>query len=345
MLKKLSLSPLTFRHLKRHGLVAGMLLGVTALAQAAGPGFHYDGQQYRGDNLPAAIKAELYQLEQKFNDQRREVIDGYIVNRYVRERAQAEGKSFAQLQQELLSAPLPTDADVEAFYNANKARIPGPLEQVREQIKNYLKQALLVEKQRQLLEMIVEDKGYQVELAALPQLRLPIALEGYPSKGNPDAPITLVEFADYQCPHCKNAGPVTKQLLKEYGDKVRLVYRDFPINRSGISRKVAEAAVCADRQGQYWPFHELAFERQNYLKNISIEMLAEEAELDMDAFNSCLKSGEPQQIVAGSQAEARELGITSTPTFFVNGRPLPHSHGDLLAELKSLIDDELKSKN
>ncbi|WP_421868431.1 DsbA family protein [Motiliproteus sp.] len=340
----LSFTP-SSRHSRLRGLVAGLLFGATALAQAAGPSFQYDGQQYSGDSLPPAVKAELFELEQQFNSQRRDVINGYIVNRYVRERAQAEGKSFAQLQQQLLSAPLPTDADVEAFYHDNKARIPGSLEQVREQIKNYLKQALMVEKQRQLLDMIAKDKGYQLELAALPKLRLPIELDGYPSKGNPNAPITLVEFADYQCPHCKNAGPITKQLLKEYGDKVRLVYRDFPINRSGISRKVAEAAVCADRQGQYWPFHELAFERQSYLSNISVEMLAEEAELDMDAFNSCLKTGEPQQIVAASQAEARELGINSTPTFFVNGRPLPHNHGDLLAKLKSLIDEELKSKN
>ena len=327
------------------GLAATLLVSSLAVADSApvqtATAFEYGGQRYQQQSLPAGVRASLHQLEQEFNQQRRQVIDSYVINRYVREQAEQQNKSFSQLQQELLSAPTPSDADVEAFYNANKAQIRQPLAQVRDQLRNYLKQNLMLQRQQQLLARIGSEKDYRVELPQLPELRLPIVLEGYPSKGDPAAKVTLVEFADYQCPHCKQAGKLTKQLLADYGDQLRLVFRDFPINPSGVSRKVAEAAVCADRQGQYWPFHELAFERQSYLKSISVEMLADEAGLDRDAFDRCLASGEPQQQVARSAAEARELGVKSTPSFFVNGRPLPHSHGDTLAELKALIDQEL----
>ncbi len=312
---------------------------------AEGPVLHYDKKTYQQQTLPAAVQTSLHGLRQQYDQQRLDVLNNYAVNRYVREQSIQQQKTFQQLQQELLSPPAPTRLQIEAFYNANKARISGTLEQVQEKIAEHLGQQAALEKQRQLLERISSEKDYRVDLPELPILRLPIDLAGYPSKGNPDAKITLVEFADYQCPHCKNAGPVVKKLMEQYGEQVRLVYRDFPVNQSGISRKVAEAAVCADQQAMYWPFHELAFSRQSYLKSISTEMLATELDMDIAAFNTCLKSGDAQARVATSEAEARELGVASTPTFFVNGRPLSHSHGDLSSDLSSMIEQELKLIN
>jgi len=311
---------------------------------ADSPVLHYGDQSYQQHTLPPAVRSSLHELEQQHNQQRLEVLNNYAVNRYVREQAEQQNKSFQQLQQELLSVPAPTNLQIETFYNANRARISGTLQQVQGRISEHLQQQAMLERQQALLNQIATEKGYRVELPALPILRLPIDLTGYPSKGNPNAKITLVEFADYQCPHCKEAGPVVKKLLEQYGEQVRLVFRDFPINQSGISRTIAETAVCADQQGMYWPFHELAFSRQAYLKSVPSEMLATELGLDIDALNRCLKTGKAQARVAASAEEARELGVTSTPTFFVNGRPLPHSHGDLGADISALIDQELKAK-
>ena len=325
-------------------LMVSLLAPASAVADNAEPVLHYGGQSYQGDQLPASIRVELHKLAEEHHQQLQQVMDNYAVNRYVQELAEQQGKPFAQLQQQLLSVTPPTNQQIEAFYNANKARIPGTLAQVRGEIANYLNNQKMLTKQRQLLAKIGQEQGYRVELPALPQLRLAINTEGYPRKGNPEAPVTLVEFADYQCPHCKDAGPVVKKLLEKYGDKVQLVFRDFPINQSGISRQVAEAAVCAEQQGTYWPFHQLAFERQSYLKSITPLMLAEELGLDTAALKQCLETGKAQAKVAASKAEGRELGVTSTPSFFVNGRPLPHSHGDLGVELSALIDQELESK-
>ncbi|MFT6914861.1 MAG: protein-disulfide isomerase [Motiliproteus sp.] len=304
---------------------------------------HYDDQAYQQQTLPSGVQTSLHSLEQQLNQQRLEVLNNYAVNRYVREQAEQQGKPFQQLQQALLGAPTPTRLQIETFYTANQTQIQGTLPQVQDKIGEYLQQQAMIEKQRALLEQIALEKGYRVELPALPILRLPIELTDYPSKGNPDARVTLVEFADYQCPHCKDAGPVVEKILEQYGEQVRLVFRDFPINRSGISRKIAEAAVCADQQEQYWPFHKLAFSRQAYLKSVTAEMLATELPIDIEAFNSCLQTGEAQARVAASEAEARELGVSSTPTFFVNGRPLPNSHSDLGADIRALIDQELQA--
>ncbi|MEH6471647.1 MAG: DsbA family protein [Halopseudomonas sp.] len=334
-----SLSP---RQLIKLSIALSSALLFNSTQAAEGPVLHYDNKTYQQQTLPTGVQASLHKLEQELNQQRIEVLNNYIVNRYVREESERQNKTFQQLQQQLLKVAPPSEAQIEAFYNANKARIPGSLQQVKGEISNYLNQQAMVDKQRALLSQITTEKGYSIELPALPTLRLPIELDGYPSKGNPNAAVTLVEFADYQCPHCKDAGPKVKELMEQYGEKVRLVFRDYPINQSGVSRKVAEAAVCADQQNMYWPFHELVFARQSYLKSITPEMLADELGLDIEAFNACLQTGKAQTKVAASVAEARELGVTSTPSFFVNGRPLPHSHEDLVTGIRALIDEELK---
>ncbi|CUB06721.1 MULTISPECIES: DsbA family protein [Marinomonas] len=322
--------------------IAGLLVLPSAYAEQS-PKLTYDGQQYQGDTLPPALKQSLNQLAQQYNDQRRQAVDQYALNRYVQEEASRQSKDVKTLQQELMAVADPTEEQLKGFYEANKARIQGTFEQVKPELVNYLKRQQMTERAQQLLEQIALKKGYRVELPEPEQLRLDVATKGYPSKGNPDAKITLVEFADYQCPHCKNAVEAVDALLKQYGDKLRVVYRDFPINQSGISRKVAEAAVCADQQGQFWKFHDLAFERQNYLKSIPVDALAKEADLDMGKFGDCYQDAATQAKVTASLNEARELGLSGTPSFFVNGRPLGNTHGDLLKDLKELIDEELQA--
>ncbi len=329
---------------KALALSLGLVTSGAALA-AETPSFSYGGTTYSGETLPAGVRKSLHELEQQMNSQRQQVLDTYVANRYLDEEASRQGKSLEQLQQELLSVPQPSDEQVKSFYEANRARIPVPLEQARQNIANYLSNQASLEKQRELMARIASEKGYQVSLPELPVLRLAVVTDGYPTKGNPQAPVTLVEFADYQCPHCKQAVPVVSALLERFGDSLRVVYRDFPINASGKSRKVAEAAVCADRQGQFWPFHELAFERQSYLGSIEPGQLADELGLDRAAFDACFEDAATAARVETSYQEARELGLNSTPSFLVNGRPLSHNHGDLGAALAELIEAELDAES
>lgn len=322
-----------------------MLTWMGSWVQAAGPVLTYDGVRYEGDNLPAAVGRALYDLEQQVNNQRKQVMDNYAANRYLEEESARLKKDPRQLQQELLGVPAPDETQIKAFFDANRQRIPGTLEQMRGEIVKYLENQAMIARQRELMARIASEKGYQVELPMPAPLRMDVVTQGYPSKGAEDAPVTLVEFADYQCPHCRDAQAVLERLEKQYKGRLRVVYRDFPINASGISRKVAEAAVCADEQGQFWAFNQLAFERQRYLSTVTPQMLADELELDADKFSACLEQDGPKAKVAASASEARELGLTSTPSFFVNGLALPHTHDDLELALRQLIDAELQAQN
>ncbi|MEZ5449825.1 MAG: thioredoxin domain-containing protein [Thiolinea sp.] len=166
-----------------------------------------------------------------------------------------------------------------------------------------------------------------------------INVEGLPAKGPEDAKVVLVEFADYQCPHCKHAGDALKPIAEQFKDDLRIVYADFPINRSGVSRKVAEGAACAFQQDKFWEYNALAFDSQRDLKADSAKKLAEELKLDMEAFDKCLASDYPAQQVARGEEEGKRLGVDATPSLFLNGRRL-HLN-DLAAELPKEIEQIL----
>ncbi|OMH32610.1 thioredoxin domain-containing protein [Motiliproteus sp. MSK22-1] len=322
-------------------LVLGFLCVSTVSAEQSTV-IRYDGHEYQGSNLPAALRQKFYELELETSKQKQQIVDQYILNRYLQDRAKAESKDIRVLQQELLQVSTPSDEELKQFYDANKARIPAPFEQVKAQISEFLRSQRVALKQGQLMKQIQEQKGYSVEMTEPSPPVFDVATAGYPSKGNPKAKVTLVEFADYQCPHCKKAGKVVNNLLKKFGDQLQVVYRDFPINSSGISRKVAEAAVCADQQGRFWDFHDLAFERQSYLKAVKSSMLAEQLGLDMDKFNACYAEQETKAKVTASLEEGNRLGLTGTPTFFINGRQL-HLHGELEQGLVEAIEEALKA--
>lgn len=315
----------------------------TAPAQAQDqdqPGFRYGGESFFGENLPGRIRQQLYEMELKMNREREQLFDQFVVQQYIEERAETQGKPVEQVQQELLGVPEPETAAVRQFYDQNRQSIGQPFEQVKGQIAQYIQQQQTQRKVEALVQQVKDEKGYEV---ALPEPQAPvfdINVAGYPYKGAKDAAVTVVEFADFQCPHCKNATGVMNQLVERFGDRVRVVYRDFPVNRSGISREVAEGAVCADRQSSFWAYHDLAFERQDSLAMDSPVRLAEALSLDMSQFQSCLESGQPEAKVTKSQAEGVQLGVTGTPSFFVNGRPL-HVHGDLEKPLMDAVEAAL----
>jgi protein-disulfide isomerase len=174
--------------------------------------------------------------------------------------------------------------------------------------------------------------------------RYEIPLGNAPVWGKEDAPITLVEFSDYQCPYCKQwYDEVLSPLMAEYPDKVRFVYRDFPlasIHDEAVG--AAAAARCAGEQDKYWEYHNALFDRTYGLGDDSYEKYAQDLKLDMSAFNKCVTDGRYRQEVTDGIQEASTLGVRSTPTFFLNGIPiegaLPYSF------FKQVIDLELAGK-
>ena len=141
-----------------------------------------------------------------------------------------------------------------------------------------------------------------------------------PFKGGVNAPVTIVQFSDFQCPACAAAAPTVKRIAEAYGDKVKIVYRDFPlINTHPFAQKAAEAAECADEQGKFWEMHDVLFQNQQSLGVPALKQYAVELDLNQEQFNSCLDSSKYAAEVASDESAGISLGVRGTPTFFING--------------------------
>lgn len=171
--------------------------------------------------------------------------------------------------------------------------------------------------------------------------RFEVATDGDPSIGPDDAPVTIVEFSDFNCPYCRKFHEDTFQsLMQMYGDRIRFVYRDFPIT-TAESFVAAQAANCAGRQGAYWPFHDKLFSGGLGLGRSAYEAYAQQLGLDGQALGACIDSGDEADEVTADARAASELGVTGTPTFFVNGIPLVGAQP--LTEFSRIIEAELGS--
>ncbi|HKA00890.1 MAG TPA: DsbA family protein, partial [Candidatus Solibacter sp.] len=168
--------------------------------------------------------------------------------------------------------------------------------------------------------------------------RAEVKAEG-PSIGNPNAPVTIVEFSDFECPFCGRAVETVHKIQTAYGDKVRIVFRDFPLVMHRTAKRAAEASHCAEEQGKFWEMHDKLFSKGGPITDADLYRFAQQIKLDHDAFDTCLQSGKFRESWKPSQDEGMRVGVQSTPTFFINGRLIV---GAASFELFSkVIDDEL----
>ena len=233
-----------------------------------------------------------------------------------------------------------SDDEVSEFYEANKARIPIPREQALPQVRQFM-----MDQQRRAFRVpLIRRLRREYSVATyLDPLRAEIATAGYPSHGPANAPVTIVEFADFECPFCGGLFPTLKLVEKNYTDRVRFVYRHFPLtNIHPHAQKAAEAAVCANEQGHFWEFHDSMFGNQQQLTVSDLKRRAEVMKLDTAAFNSCLDSGRAAEAVKKDAAEGSQAGVTGTPALFINGRLLTGAQP--YNEIRDIIEDELKRK-
>ena len=269
-----------------------------------------------------------------------QIVDELVSRKLVDLAAAKAGKSRDEyVQQEIDKVVKPaTDADVQQFYEQNKARMgSATLDQVRPQIVQYLKQQ---QTQRAFGELVDRLRAATTVKSFIESPRTQVAESGAPAKGPKTAPVTIVEFSDYQCPYCGRAEATVKEVLAHYGDKVRLVFRNYPLSFHANAQKAAEAAGCAEAQGKFWEMHDLLFANQNALDGASLEKYAADLKLDGAAFKKCLDGGDRAVAVRKDVVEAEGYGVSSTPTFFVNGimvtGALPFS------EFSRTIDKELQ---
>jgi protein-disulfide isomerase len=297
------------------------------------------GQPIAAEDLTNALRGELLRLEIQRYQTLREKLDDLIAHKIFSLEAAQRGVSVQQFVHDEISAKIQavTPEQVQAFYEGNKNRIRQPLEKVSEQITSYLHQQAQEQRRQALLKEL--QPHYPVTVA----LRAPtveVATEGEPFLGPTSAPVTIVEFSDFQCPYCRQAQSTLKQLMAAYEGKIKLVFRDFPLrNIHPQAQKAAEAAQCAAEQQKFWPYHDRLFASTS-LQMDDLKKFAQELELNMEQFTSCLDSSKSAAGIDADMQAGQQAGVNATPTFFVNGYPL--SGAASYERFKELVDTALE---
>ena len=297
------------------------------------------GQPIAADDLTQALRGELLRLEMQRYQLFREKLDDLIAEKIFSLEAAQRGVSVQQFVHDEIRTKIQavSPEQVQAFYEANKNRIKQPLEKVSEQLTSYLQQQAQEQRRQALLKEL--RPRYPV-MVALRAPTVAIATEGEPTLGPSNAPITIVEFSDFQCPYCRQAQSTVKRLMEEYEGKIKLVFRDFPLrNIHPLAQKAAEAAQCAAEQQKFWPYHDKLFTSTN-LQMEELKKFAQELELNLEQFTTCLDSGKSAAGIDTDMQAGQQAGVNATPTFFVNGSPL--SGAASYERFKELVDAALE---
>ena len=167
-----------------------------------------------------------------------------------------------------------------------------------------------------------------------------MSLEGSPTHGPADAAVTVVEFSDYLCPACRQAHEITKEIKDRYAGKIRWVFKDFPLPAHEGADFLAAAARCADDQGKFREYQDKLFAAEEPPNTDQLKAFAEELNLNLDDFTQCLEKEAHLSEVESDVEEAKETGISATPTFLINGRM--HTGAPSVEELSEIIDEELE---
>ena len=260
------------------------------------------------------LRSEVYDIEKKQADQM--VDDILLIAEASRRQIGPEQIVRTEISEKVKP---PTDADVAKFYNDNKARITGDLNSIRNQLVSYLEQENRKKLEQELSEKLRKNADVRWFITEPAPPVQAVSVDDDPSIGPATAPVTIVEFTDFQCPACAAMHPVLDEVLKSYGDKVRFVVRDFPLQQHEWARKAAEAANAARVQGKFFEYAALLFQRQKALDVPSLKKYASELGLNRAKFDAELDKGIYAAEVKHDVDDGEIYGIGSTPSIFING--------------------------
>jgi protein-disulfide isomerase len=323
---------------------------VEALAQSnpsGKPAAEINGQPITEEEIDKAIAGQLGKLQEQIYALRRQRLDGMIRERLLAAEAAKRGVSVQKLLDAEVTSKvtLVSEEEIEKFYQANKGRMKEGVDEAgaRDQIRGMLQGQKLAVQREAFVESLRKAAKVSINLQAPPVTRVEVTADGAPVRGAAKAPVTIVEFSDFHCPFCKRVLPTLKQIEEKYGDKVRIAFRDYPIDQLHPgARKAHEAARCATEQGKFWAYHALLFEKAPHTSADELKVYARTVGLDLPKFEQCVATGKYKEVVQKDIDEGARLGVSGTPAYFINGRLV--SGAQPLERFVQVIDEELVRK-
>jgi predicted DsbA family dithiol-disulfide isomerase len=309
-----------------------------------------NGETITDDQVQKGASSELQRLEQKKEQflvgverDKKKAVENALTEIVNEKLLTAEAKKRGIPINDLVKAevqdktPVPSEEAIRKFYDDNKARINGTFVETALQIRNYLMDEDRDRVFAALLSKLRKDYGFR---SLIEPDRTAIVTQGHPSKGPANAPVTIAEFSDFECPFCSGLLPTLKALEENYKDKIRIVYRQFPLNNiHPLAQKAAEASLCAHDQGKFWQLHDAMFADQKRLTVDDLKSKAAALSMNAETFATCLDSGKHAAAVRESIVEGSKAGVDGTPALFINGRFLAGNQP--YGEIEKVIEDEL----
>jgi len=298
-----------------------------------------DGQTIYDEDLASSVQGQLLPLRNQEYEIQSKALDNLIEQKLLEGAAKKKGLTTEKLLAQEVDSKVPdaSDAEIEAYYLG--LRIKSPLAEAKAQLRDSLKQAKSQKARQDYLKSLRADSKVVVLLSAP---RVEVGYDPARMRGNPKAPVMIVEFSDYQCPYCHQAELTVKEVLAKYGDKVSLSYRDFPLTAIHSQAELAaEGSRCALEQGRFWEYHDQLFTTSNLDKDALIGY-ARNLKLDDKQFGACLTSGKYKAEIDKDLQEGRKAGVSGTPGFYINGIALSGSQPK--DAFTRVIDEELARK-
>jgi protein-disulfide isomerase len=299
-----------------------------------------DKQITTGD-IEDSLRPLIFNVQEEVYALRKQDLELKINDTLLTQEAQKKGVTTRALLETEVSAKVPrvTDAEAQAFYDQNKDRISGDFAQTKAQIIQYMQERKEQEATVAYAAQLRRASKVEVNLSAPVSPAFTIATDDQPVKGTANAVVTIIEFTDFECPSCARQHPILDRIVSEFGDRVRLVVRDFPLSQHANARKAAEAAEAAREQGKYWEYAAVLFRNQSALGVDKLRQYASDLGLDRAKFDASLDSGKFADKVQRDVIDGHKLGINGTPTLYINGKRVSDKSYE---NVKSVIEAALK---
>jgi len=306
-----------------------LLLGSAAsLAQTAGQAKQKEplavvgGQTIYDDDLVPFVQGQVFQLRLQEYEVKSKALENLVNQKLLEAEAKKKGIPTEKLLEQEVDAKVaePTEAELQALYIVQKEQLRKSFDEIKAQLQQLLKQAKLQQARQDYYKRLREQAGVSIFLQ---KPKVEVAYDPARLRGNPKAPVVIVEFSDFQCPYCRSVQPTLKNLLAKYEGRVSLSYRDLPLRDiHPQAQMAAEASRCAGEQGKFWEYHDLLFENPNKLNREGLVEQVRSLKLDEKQFDSCLSSGKYKAQVEQDRQLGLRAGLTGTPGFFINGNML-----------------------
>jgi protein-disulfide isomerase len=277
------------------------------------------GQPIYQDDLLPSIASQLIALRNQEYQLRKRALENLIDQRLLEAEAKKKGVSTDKFLEQEVDAKVadPTDAEVYAFYLGQKNQLNRPFDEAKAQLKTSLKQAKIQQAHQDFYAQL--RKQSQVAVLLQPP-KVEVSYDPARVRGNPKAPVMIVEFSDFQCPYCQAVEPTLRNVFAKHEGQVAIAFRDMPLTQiHPLAQGAAEAARCAGEQGKFWEYHDLLYSNQNKLDKPGLLEQARSLNLDEKQFDSCLSSEKYKAQIQQDFQDGMRAGVSGTPSFFING--------------------------